>query len=228
MASPSARRRPRASRIVRPMVVLVGLLLMPGAAAAQELGLKAGLTLANVNISEPGRLPRELQWCCSPWDGTRHDLASGVFAGWNLRPGVAVQTEVLLVRRGFEIGASGAGPGARLRMSYIEAPILLQYVGGLVRIHTGPAIGLAVGSRSWSDEVSLAKLDVSLGIGASLHRGRFSLDGRYAHGLRNVLRHAPANAGLRHKSLMLLAGVRLAGPGCASEVPRKPPAPWRR
>jgi len=75
---------------------------------------------------------------------------------------------------------------------------------------------------------SLADVDVSVVVGASLHRGRVSLDGRYVHGLRNVIRDAPSNASLKHKSLMLLLGFRLAGAGCACEPPPKLPEPWRR
>lgn len=220
------------------VMLLAGLVVMPAAAVAQEFGVKAGLTLANINVTEPRQLPAELQWCCSPWDGTRYDMAVGVFGGVNIRPGVAVQTEVLFTRRGFDISASRDLPGARLRMSYVEVPVLLQYVGGLVRLYMGPAVGFATSSSQWSDDVtrsdvfiptdSLANVDMSLVIGGSLHRGRLSLDGRYVHGLRNVIRHAPGGAGMQHKSLMLLVGVRLAGPGCACEPPPKPATPWRR
>lgn len=217
-------------------IVCVALLLAPGAARAQELGIRGGLTLANVNVSEPGQLPAELQWCCSPWDGARRDVAAGLFAGWNLRPGVAVDAELLFARRGFDIGRNERSPAARLRMSYLEAPVLLQYVGGLVRVYAGPAVAVRVGTSQWSnrrlgdfvDRGTLAKVDVSLVIGASLHRGRLSLDGRYAQGLRNVIRDAPGGAGLRHKSLMLLLGVRVAGDGCTCEDPPTPVPPWRR
>lgn len=219
------------------LIVFAALLVVPSQTLAQEFGMKGGLTLANVNVTEPKQLPAELQWCCSPWDGTRYDLAVGLFGGVNIKPGVAVQAELLFTRRGFDISASGDLPGARLRMSYVEVPVLLQYVGGLVRLYTGPATGFTTSSSQWSDDVTrsdvfiprdtLADVDVSFVIGASLHRGRFSLDGRYVHGLRNVIRNAPANASLRHKSLMLLVGFRIAGPGCACEPPVKPPPHWR-
>jgi len=218
---------------------LIGLLASPGVAAAQEFGIRSGLTLANVNVTEPRRLPAELQWCCSPWDGTRHDMAIGLFAGLPVQPGVAVMTEVLLTRRGFTIGDGPTWPGASLRMTYLEVPVLLQYVGGLVRISAGASAGFALSTSQWSDDVGrttdfidragIAGVDASIVVGASLHRRRFSLDGRYVHGLRNVLTKAPDGASLRHKSLMLLVGVRLAGPGCPCEPPPPPPKwPWER
>lgn len=215
------------------LLILAGLLLGPSQALGQEFGVKGGLTLANINVTEPHRLPAELQWCCSPWDGTRYDMAAGLFAGANLRPGVALHAELLVTQRGFHIQAGRDLPGARLRMSYIEVPVLLEYVGGLVRLYSGPTVGFATSTRQWSDNVartggfiptdSLADVDLSVAIGGSLHRGRWLLDGRYVHGLRNVLRNVPDGAGLRHKSLMLLLGFRLAGSGSAGAAPPAPP-----
>ncbi|MCC7186347.1 MAG: PorT family protein [Acidobacteria bacterium] len=224
------------SRVVT--VVFALLITIPSPALAQEFGIKGGLTLANINITEPRRLPAELQWCCSPWDGTRHDMAVGLFGVMNVKPGVAVQAEVLFTRRGFRIDAAEALPGARLRMSYVEVPVLLQYVGGLVRLHAGGSVGLATSSSQWTTDVShsgdflsresLARVDWSFVIGASLHRGRASVEGRYVHGLRNVMRDGPSGASLKHKSLMLLIGLRLAGDGCTCEVPPKGRDPGRR
>jgi hypothetical protein len=220
------------------LVCVVALLLVPSAAVAQEFGIKGGLTLANINVREPYQLPLELQWCCSPWDGTRRDMAVGLFAGRNIRPGFAIQTEVLFTRRGFRVDSGEGLPGARLRMSYVEVPVVLQYVGGVVRVYAGSSLGVVTSASQWSDDVtrsgeflnraSLADLDVSVVVGASLHRGRVSLEGRFVHGFRNVIRDAPAGASLRHKSLMMLLGFRVAGPGSAAEPPVKLPEPWRR
>jgi len=220
------------------LVCVVALLLVPSAAVAQEFGIKGGLTLANINVREPHQLPLELQWCCSPWDGTRLDMGVGLFAGLSVRPGFAIQTEVLFTRRGFRVGPSEGLPGARLRMSYVEVPVVLQYVGDPVRIYAGSSLSVATSVSQWSDDVtragdflsraSLADLDVSLVIGGSLHRGRVSLDARYVHGFRNVVLDGPSGVGFTHKSLMILVGLRLAGPGSSSEPPPSVPVPWRR
>jgi Outer membrane protein beta-barrel domain len=220
------------------LVLLSALLVFPSAVVAQEFGLKGGVTLANINVREPHTLPAELQWCCSPWDGTRRDMAVGLSGGFNVRPGFAIQTEVLFTRRGFRIGAGDGLPGARLRMSYVEVPVLLQYVGGAIRLHAGPSIGVATSVSQWSEDVtrsgdflrreSLQDVDVSVVVGMSLHRGRVSLEGRYVHGARNILLNAPTDASVKHKSLMLLLGFRVAGPGCAAEPPPNLPPHWRR
>ncbi len=220
------------------LVTFAGLLAIASPALAQEFGIKGGLTLANISVTEPRQLPEELQWCCSPWDGARRDMAVGLFGGFNLRPGVALQTEVLFARRGFRIDAADGLPGARLRMSYVEVPVLLQYVASQMRIFVGPSVGVVTSASQWSGDVtragdflnraSLADLDVSVVVGAGLHRGRVSLEGRFLHGFRNVIRDAPAGATVRHKSLMLLLGFRVAGPGCACDPPPKVLEPWRR
>ena len=226
-----------ATRTIR-CALLVGLLAWPGAAIAQEFGVKGGLTLANINVRERQLLPAELQWCCSPWDGTRHDMAIGLFAGIPVQPGVSVMTELLLTRRGFSIDEGATWPGATLRMTYLEVPLLLQYVGGPVRVSAGASTSFALSTSQSSDDVgratdfmdraSIAGIDASILVGASVHRGRFSIEARYAHGLRNVLPHAPDGASLRHKSLMFLVGLRLAGPGCPCEPPPVPKRPWQR
>lgn len=220
------------------LIVVAGVLAMASPALAQELGIKGGLTLANISVTEPRQLPKELQWCCSPWDGARRDMAVGLFGGFNLRPGVAIQTEVLFARRGFRIDAGNDLPGAELRMSYVEVPVLLQYVSSQIRLFAGPSVGVVTSSSQWSDDVtrsgdfvnraSLADLDVSVVAGASLHRGRVSLEGRFVHGFLNVIRDPPGGATVRHKSLMLLLGFRVAGPGCKCEPPPKGLEPWRR
>lgn len=222
----------------RPRLLVLGLLALPAAAAAQEFGVVGGLTLANINVTGPGQLPPELQWCCSPWNGTRHDMTVGLYAGIPIKPGFAVTADLLFTRRGFSIGPQRTLPGARLRMSYVEVPVQAQVVGRLVRMSAGPTVAFATSSSQWSDDVtrpgpfinpeSLAKVDVALTAGASAHLRRFSIEGRYVHGLRNVIRHAPAGASLRQKSLMLLIRLRLAGPGSPCEEPPAPIPPWRR
>lgn len=219
-------------------LLVLGVLALPSTTAAQEFGVVGGLTLANINVVQPRQLPPELQWCCSPWDGTRHDMTVGLYATMPIKPGFAISADLLFTRRGFSIGAQRALPGARLRMSYVEVPIQAQVVGQLVRVSAGPTVSFATTSSQWSDDVSrpgpfvdpstLAQVDVALAAGASLHHRRFSVEGRYVHGLRNVLRNAPAGASLRHKSLMLLVRLRLAGPGCPCEPPPTPLPPWRR
>lgn len=217
---------------------VIGLLLVFAAAtpaSAQSFGVKGGLTLANVNITDPRALPVELQWCCSPWDGTRRDAAVGVFAGVQLDEGLELTVEALFTQRGFRIGRNGPSDGASLRMSYVEVPILARLMGDWINLFAGPMVAVKTsasqssaniaGGGTYLDRAALATGDLGLVVGAGLHRGRWSLDGRYVHGLRNVIRNAPEGATLKHKSLMLLAGVRLAGCGCAP-LP-KPPQPKR-
>lgn len=223
-----------------PLVVslmLAGVLLpIEGRAQAVSVGVRAGLTLANVSITEPRRLPVELQWCCSPWDGTRRDATVGLIGTAEVQPGFQVSAELLFTRRGFRVDAGRDTPAASLRMSYLEMPVLAHIVGDLVHLSGGMTFMSRTSVSQWSGDLtgngtflsvpSLARVDAGLVLGAGLHRGRWTLDGRYTHGFRNMLRHGPDGAVLRHKSMMLIAGFRLSGEGCDPLPP--PPKPTRR
>lgn len=205
--------------------------VIPAATFAQGVGLgvRAGMTLANVNITESSQLPAELQWCCSPWDGTRMDATVGLVGTTELRPGFELSAELLFTRRGFRVGAGRHTPAAELRMSYLEFPVLAHIVGELVHVSGGMTFLSRTSVSQRTGDItrdgtfvpvpSLARVDVGLVLGAGLHRGRWSIDGRYVHGLRNMVRRAPAGAGLTHKSMMLIAGFRLSGSGCQPLLP---------
>lgn len=211
--------------------------VMPTAAFGQSVGfgVRAGMTLANVNVTDARQLPRELQWCCSPWDGTRMDATVGLIGTTALRPGFELTAELLFTRRGFRVDAGRHTPAAELRMSYLEFPVLAHVVGDLVHVSGGMTVLSRTSVSQRTGDItrdgtfvpvpSLARVDVGLVLGAGLHRGRWSIDGRYVHGLRNMIRRAPAGAGLTHKSMMLIAGFRLSGSGCD---PLPPPRPIRR
>lgn len=212
--------------------------VIPTAAVGQGVGfgVRAGMTLANVNVTDARQLPRELQWCCSPWDGTRMDATVGLIGMTELQPGFELSAELLFTRRGFRVEAGRHTPAAELRMSYLELPVLAHVVGDLVRVSGGMTFMSRTSVSQRTADISrdgtfvpvpsLARVDVGLVLGAGLHRGRWSLDGRYVHGLRNMIRRAPADAGLTHKSMMLIAGFRLSGSGCDPLPP--PRAPIRR
>ncbi len=215
--------------------VLAGVLLpTEGRAQTVGVGVRAGMTLANVSVTEPGLLPGELQWCCSPWDGTRWDATVGLIGTAEVQPGFQLSAELLFTRRGFRIDASPQGPAASLRMSYLELPVLAHLVGDLVHLSGGMTFMSRTGISQRSGDSggeflsgsSLARVDVGLVLGAGLHRGRWSLDGRYVHGLRNMLRDPPAGARLANRAMMLIAGFRLSGEDCDPLPP--PPKPVRR
>ena len=113
------------SASIAPLAGLVlCLALWPSTTHAQYIGIKGGLSVANVNVTGRPHLPAELQWCCSPWDGTRLDPAVGVMAGVTIRPSIELTMETLLTQRGFSIDRTDADPGSQLRMSYIELAVL--------------------------------------------------------------------------------------------------------
>jgi hypothetical protein len=210
------------SASIAPLAGLVlCLALWPSTTHAQYIGIKGGLSVANVNVTGRPHLPAELQWCCSPWDGTRLDPAVGVMAGVTIRPSIELTMETLLTQRGFSIDRTDADPGSQLRMSYIELAVLGHVVERRIRMFAGPSLGLNHTTRMLSqdptrvldylDRSSLSRFDIGLVVGAGVDVNRLMVDVRYVHWFRNVLRHAPSGASLRHKTFILMFGVRVAG-----------------
>ena len=203
------------------IVALVVVLLSPHAAIAQEFGLRIGYMASNVNITEPSQLPVELRWCCSPWDGERLGWTGGLYGRTRIGNGVDATVEVLITRRGYNAETSQRAPGSELKMTYLEAPILLAATTRSVRVFAGGSAGVTIAKATIAKQPSrpdvfvardqISDLDFSLIIGAGVQKERWSIDGRYVHGLRNILRGMPAGAGLTHKALAIYVGFRLGG-----------------
>lgn len=217
------------------IVALVVVLLSPHAAAAQEFGLRIGYMASNVNITEPGQLPAELRWCCSPWDGERLGWTGGLYGRTRIGNGVDATIEVLVTRRGYNADTSTRAPGSELKMTYLESPLLIAAMARSVRVFAGASAGVTVSKATRSkdparpdtfvDRAQISDLDFSLIVGAGVQKERWSIDGRYTHGLRNILRGMPAGASLTHKALAMYVGVRLGG---RAVVPQQPVIDRRR
>lgn len=188
---------------------------------AQEVGIKAGVVRSNANIREPDKLPIELQWCCSPWNGNRVDAGGGIYLTIPLTSDLTGKIELLFTRRGFRVPETATRAGAELRLTYFEIPVLVQVGDRPVYIFSGASIALGVASSAtatvngvtrpsgFAREDNVSSFDVGLVMGAGIGRGRYFVEGRYTHGLINVLRESPSGSFVRNKALLLMAGVRL-------------------
>ena len=191
-------------------------------ARAQDVGVKAGIVLSNVNIREPLQLPTELQWCCSPWDGARADLTGGIYLTIPLTSDFTGKAELLFTRRGFKVAETATTPGSELRLTYFEIPLLVQVGDHPVYLFSGASIALGVASSatatvngitrpgSFAREDNVSSFDVGLVMGGGLGRGRYFVEGRYTHGLINVRRESPPGSFVRNKAFLFMAGVRLS------------------
>lgn len=205
------------------VLLIAGLTLLwvAAPALAQEVGVKAGVARSNANIRDPHKLPLELQWCCSPWDGSRMDLTGGIYLMIPLTADFNGKAELLFARRGFRVPEKGTQPGAELKLTYFEIPLLVQVGHRPVYIFSGASIALGVASSatstvngitrpsSFAREENVSSFDVGLVMGAGLGRGRYFVEGRYTHGLINVLRESPPGSFVHNKAFQLMAGARL-------------------
>lgn len=168
-------------------------------AQAQTVGLKAGLVRASLD-GDTGEAGTGFK--------RRSDWAAGAFARFKLGP-AALQSEVLYVRRGADV--SGAGDGNSLRMDFVEVPVLLRLGSNDSSLYAGGYGAFKVSAKAMTAgmETDLSSdiedFDYGLVFGISLGFGEFELDGRYSHGLQDLLKD-PGAPQIKNRALMLLLG----------------------
>lgn len=187
------------------LAAVVSAALAPSQAAAQESGVRAGLSVSRLSGS-----------AAEFWNG---DLTATTFGGhirFRLGP-VAVQPELLVATRGASVNMPPEAPRdqEQLRLEYIEVPVLLVLPVRLGRaelfLQTGPALMLESRCRwvvreqglrsTFSCEPTPARqvfartafdYGVVAGGGASypIGSGRLQLEARHTRGMRNIHRGA--------------------------------------
>ena len=195
-------------------IVLCAVLCTASSVMAQQavFGLKAGINLANVNFDPQ---PDE------DVSGRRTGFVGGLFVVVPVTELIAFQGEALFSQKGTSFDADG--DEGSLELDYLEVPLLLR-VGtassGRTSFHAfaGPAIGLKLRSKFSATfegetedediEDDIEAFDIGLVGGAGVDFGRFTLDGRYTWGLRNVLNVDPDEARIKNRAFSIMAGVR--------------------
>ena len=168
--------------------------LNPVHAQGVSVGVRGGLNGAYTLFEVDSRESREVRGSV---------LVGGIFA-FELRPWMAVQTEVQFVQKGWAAAEREGG----VRMSYLEVPILLRLEhAGSLRPHLliGPTLALEV-RCSFDDMAGIGRVDcdhslISLdrpgfdagvmvggGIGRLVGPGTLSIDALLSFGLRDVIR----------------------------------------
>lgn len=169
---------------MKKVLLFASALLLAGAMYAQpgttHFGIKAGLNLANLDIENAA-------------DGDhRTGFHVGGLAHIHVSQHFAVQPELVFSTQGREQEIGGVN--YRTNLSYINLPVLLQYMAGNgFRIQTGPQLGILVNAESKANNVetdvkdSYKTPDVSWAFGASyLTNMGIGFDARYNLGLSNI------------------------------------------
>jgi hypothetical protein len=169
------------------LILLFGLLVFSISAHAQvAFGLKGGLNLTNLKVSDPE---------------ASYDSRSGYHAGIFLRSKfskVAIQPEILFSTQSTDVSSTLLGD-YKDRFTYLSVPVMLKFyiVDGL-NIHAGPQFGFLVdgertgdsrllgsSSEDIKDYYKSSDVSVALGGGYDLPFG-LSVDVRYNIGVQDI------------------------------------------
>ena len=146
----------------------------------------------------------------------RTNWVVGGFLKVNFGRFVAVQPEVLYVRKGAKAAATGLlTESVKFNLDYIDIPVLLrlqtgQDTGfyGLI----GPSFGIniAAESESGSDTEDISddiNNDTGLVVGAGFDLAHFLIEGRYTQSLTNISSDS-SGPDVKHRAVSLLFGIR--------------------
>jgi len=146
-----------------------------------QFGLKGGVNIASLKVS----------------DGNDYDARTGFHVGGLAHIHVdehwAVQPELVFSTQGGESG------NTNLEFSYINIPVLLQYmVNNGFRLQTGPQLGFLVSAESEMGDVeidvddNLKSIDFSWAFGAGyLFPSGFGIDARFNLGISDINDNGP-------------------------------------
>jgi len=188
------------------LALAVALLVSAGTATAQtSFGVKAGLNLANLSISDAD----------DTFDPeNRTGLVAGVFV---TIPGggiFAFQPEALVSMQGAKF--TDGGDTGTAKIDYFQVPLLARIGPSKAAIVVGPSFGyrfrakLSVPGLASEDEdfsEQIERMDVGLVAGVTADVGRLVLDGRYTWGLSNIEKEATADK-TKNRVISLTLGLR--------------------
>jgi hypothetical protein len=159
------------------IAVVMALVFLAFTSFAQNatFGIKAGYNAASLEVD----------------GGTDYDSRSAMHGGFlahiHVTNHFAVQPELVFSMQGGESGST------KLKMNYINVPVLLQYMNSGFRIQTGPQIGFLVSAESKVGNIEVDvddafdSIDFSWAIGAGyLFPAGIGIDARYNIGISDI------------------------------------------
>jgi Outer membrane protein beta-barrel domain len=163
---------------------------------------------------------------------THVGIAAGAFATIAATPNVAIEPGLLFVQKGGKEEDTQAGSTTTLKLTYIEAPLLLKIrappkSGGLVspHIYAGPALAFKVSCRIKGTDGTITlsancdeqpfdfkvkSTDFSVVFGGGVDVGRAMIDVRYDLGLSKI--GPSSDPDVKNRTFYLLAGWTFRSP----------------
>lgn len=184
---------------------------------AQDLGIKAGLTYTNFKGNNAGDFDYRLGY------------TGGLMLQHHITTNVGIQTEALFTskgaRRNFEI--NGVNVEERLRMNYIDVPVMLHVSSAGFFVDAGPQISFLAKARQLRKSVSgesstTIKTNITddpyaIDFGYVAGLGYRALNGvgvelRYNGGLKNIYDEGPlVGLNRRHSTILFMVSFMLPG-----------------
>jgi hypothetical protein len=201
-------------------LVVVGLALLPGTAAAQvEVGVKGGVAFAD--IPKYAELIED--------DEGNADMRIGAAIGGHiaitLGGFVGLQTDVLYTQKGFKAEApSGIDETLEVRLDYIDVPVMLRLgptgsrgfqflVGPSFNFNTNAKVvleGVIDDEEDIKDEVE--DFEMGLVIGAGYYGSLITVEGRWQEGLTDTSDFRDiGDETYKNRTFLVLLGVRFGG-----------------
>ena len=190
-------------------LVLVLLVVSAPAAMAQNkgAGFKIGVNFAELDVptDETENLDR------------RTGIVAGVFYVFPIAPHFSFQPEWLYAQKGAKFREN---KDFGFDLDYFDVPLLLRWDSttageSTFNVFAGPSINFRHRARQEDGDgdrdirSDVERIDVGLIVGAGVELGRFVIDGRYQHGLKEVNKNAEAeNFSVKHRAFSIMAGFR--------------------
>jgi len=159
------------------LVTATIVLLLVGTAQETHFGIKAGVNVASVEVSNG-----------ADYDG-KAGLHAGGLAHIHITRHFALQPEIVYSMQGGKVN------DFKLKLNYINIPLLAQYMtlDGF-RLQTGPQLGLLVSAKTETGNVEINRKDVYsstdfswvFGAGYLFPQG-IGIDARYNLGISNII-----------------------------------------
>jgi len=188
----------------------VGVFAIATPADAQSVGVKGGLVISKLQTEPDNAGVLDF----------RQDWSAGVFVIPGGRSKATVQLEALYSRRGTSVDADVFGFGVGdIRLTYIDVSALLRLRAGAgdkgLYVIAGPTLGikndaeLVVFGLSPSIDAVFKDTETGITVGAGLESGRYILEGRYFHGLTNIVKGVDVvGLGAKSRTFTAMVGVR--------------------
>ena len=195
-------------------LALILVLASSSAALAQNsgIGVRIGANFMSPSVSpDDGRFPLE----------GRTGIVGGVFFVAPVAPQISIQPEVLYSQKRGKLVNEAEDFEAKFDIDYFDVPVLVRWDStssgqSTFNVFGGPSFNFRYRAHRKDDllgdveiEDLIEEFELSLVFGAGVEIGQFVLDGRYNHGLTNIIKE-PENEGfeLKNRSFSVSAGFR--------------------